>query len=77
MKDEATRPAPTDITSEEYREYRYSNGGVLRIMAPKQLYVLGNGSHRIVDEDGMTHRPTPGWLCLSWKPRPGQPPFVA
>lgn len=68
---------PTDISTEQYREYRYANGGVLRISNPALLYVLANGSHRIVDDEGTTHRPTPNWLCISWKPRAGAPAFVA
>lgn len=77
MTDEIAKPVPLDITSELYRIYAYADGKRYRISNPEQLYVLDNGSHRVVDSDGVTHRPTPGWLAISWKPKPGQPPFVA
>jgi len=66
-----------DVTSEAYRTYTYGDGKRYRIDEPKMVYVLRDGSHRVVDEDGMTHRPTLGWVGLSWKPKAGQPAFVA
>jgi hypothetical protein len=77
MTDDKTAPAPLDISSELFRVYAYPDGQRFRINAPVSLYVLDSGSHRVVDEEGITHRPTPGWLAISWKPRPGQPAFVA
>lgn len=77
MTDEVAPPAPLDISSEAFRIYAYANGQRFRINAPVSLYVLDGGSHRVIDEEGMTHRPTPGWLAISWKPKPGQPAFVA
>ncbi|WP_103727262.1 hypothetical protein [Novosphingobium sp. HII-3] len=77
MTDEAAKPELIDITSEMYRIYCYANGARFRINHPEQLYVLDGGSHRVVDSEGVTHRPTPGWLAISWKPKPGQPAFVA
>lgn len=68
---------PIDISSETYRIYTYPNGSKLRIDAPENLYILANDSHRVIDMDGVTHRPTPGFLSISWKPRPGAPAFVA
>lgn len=75
MTDTLTRPKSQDISNEEFRVYTYANGATLTIHSPEELYVLPNGSHRIVDESGLTHRPTPGWLGISWKPRPGTPAF--
>lgn len=66
-----------DISSEKCRCYVYPGGEKYRIDYPVTLYILQNGSHRVVDEDGFTHRPTPGWLGLSWMPKVGSPAFVA
>lgn len=77
MTDQLALPAPLDISSEAFRIYAYADGKRFRINAPVSLYVLEGGSHRVVDGDGMTHRPTPGWLAISWKPKPGEPAFVA
>lgn len=69
-----------DITSEEYRVYTYGNGITFRIDAPAQLHVLSDDkgvSHRVIDCDGVTHRPERGWVAISWKPKPGEPSFVA
>lgn len=68
---------PLDISSEAFRVYTYPNGAKLRIDAPESLFVLAGDSHRIIDADGITHRPTPGFLSIAWKPRPGAPAFVA
>jgi len=77
MTDEIAKPQPLDISSEQFRIYAYKDGGRFRIANPERLYVLENGSHRVIDSDGMVHRPTPGWLGISWKPKPGSPEFVA
>lgn len=71
---------PVDISSEQYREYHYADGGLYRIDTPVSLYVFEGKSgwtQRVVDAAGVTHRPTPGWLAISWKPKDGTPPFVA
>ncbi len=68
-----------NISSEEYRVYHYRDGSY-RIESPVELYKHDGSSgmtHRVIDAAGLTHRPTPGWLGLSWKPRDGQPAFVA
>ena len=66
-----------DISSEEYRTYSYANGGEYKITAPCELHIMPNGSHRVIDQAGITHRPSPDYVGLSWKPRDGQPAFVA
>lgn len=66
-----------DVTSEAFRVYVYGDGKRYRIDNPKTVYILRDGSHRVVDEDGMTHRPTRDWVGLTWKPKAGQPAFVA
>lgn len=71
---------PLDISSEEYRFYTYADGARFRIDLPALLHVLtdDNGiSHRVIDKDGLTHRPERGWIGISWKPRVGSPAFVA
>ena len=78
-------PAPTlpagtktlDITSERCRCYHYEGGKHYDIPYPVTAYILPNGSHRVVDEEGRTHRPTPGWLAISWQSKPGLPAFIA
>lgn len=71
---------PIDVSSEEYREYTYANGATVRIDQPAELYVITDErgvTHRVVDKSGVTHRPERGWLKISWRPRDGQPAFVA
>lgn len=69
-----------DISSEEYRVYTYASGVTFRIDDPAELHVIEDDkgtTHRVVDKAGMTHRPERGWIGISWKPRDGQPAFVA
>jgi hypothetical protein len=66
-------PKPHDISVEQFREYVYPNGDKLRITGPKELYIMANGSHRVVDASGLTHRPTPGYLGIAWKQSDGRP----
>lgn len=69
-----------DITSEVYREYHYiveGSRGVYVIHSPVNVTVMENGSHRVVDSSGITHRPTPGFIAINWKPKDGSPAFVA
>lgn len=66
-----------DVSSEDFREYIYGNGGKFRINRPVTLYVLANGSHRVVAENGLTYRPERGYVGISWLPKKGEKPFVA
>lgn len=71
-----------DISSEEWRAYTYPNGTEARIDSPVTLYVIrddlrGGVTHRVIDADGVTHRPERGWVKISWKPKAGAPAFVA
>lgn len=71
---------PINVTSELYRTYTYADGSQFRIDSPAELHVLEDDkgtSHRIIDADGVTHRPSRGWVGISWKPKPGEPSFVA
>lgn len=66
-----------DVQEEVYREYTYADGEKFRINFPQYVYVLADGGHRIVDADGVTHRPERGFVGISWKPKNGAPPFSA
>jgi hypothetical protein len=70
-----------DITSEEFRVYTYGDGSTFRIDNPETLYVLvddkGQTTHRVVDVDGVTHRPERGFVGISWSAKDGAPKFVA
>lgn len=66
-----------DIQSEEYRVYIYRDGSSLRIDNPIELFITESGSHRIIAEDGLTYRPTPGFYGIAWKAREGEPAFIA
>ncbi|NJR72280.1 MAG: hypothetical protein HC782_04445 [Gammaproteobacteria bacterium] len=66
-----------DISSEQYRIYSYEDNKFCKIENPLTLYVTENGTHRIVDAQGLTHRPSPGYLLISWLPKEGAPNFVA
>ncbi|MBB4857031.1 hypothetical protein HNO88_000328 [Novosphingobium chloroacetimidivorans] len=71
-----------DISTEEYRTYTYAPFGTYTIRNPVKLFVMPSdgtedGSHRVIDADGVTHRPAKGWVGLSWKAKPDAPAFVA
>lgn len=67
----------TDIGSEQYREYVYESGFVLRIETPRWLHVSTSGSHRIIDLHDVSHRiDMNGCKDVRWMPRPGCPAFV-
>lgn len=71
---------PLDISSEDYRIYTYGDGSTFRVNAPVQLHVIQDDrgtSHRVIDRAGQTHRPERGWVGITWKPRDGEPAFVA
>lgn len=71
------------LESEEYREYEFPGGGVIRIAEPVALSLttlgcppgVAGGSHRIVDAAGRSHYIPRGWLQLTWEARGGSPHF--
>ena len=65
-----------DISSEEWREYRFAGGDVVRIERPLKLNVSESRGHRIFDADGRSHYVPWGWIHLSWGARDGAPNFV-
>ncbi|QIG67355.1 hypothetical protein EVB39_026 [Rhizobium phage RHph_TM3_3_9] len=57
------------IDTEQYREYVYGDGTVYRIDRPKTLFVKSDDrgdSHRIVDDNDVTHYPKRGWIAIRW-----------
>lgn len=66
----------TDISSEEWREYYFPGGEIVRIDAPVMLNVSESRGHRIFDACGISHYIPPGWLHLKWKVKTGAPNFV-
>jgi hypothetical protein len=65
----------TDISSEEYREYRFADGDRIRIQSPLQLHVSSHG-HRVFSADGISHYIPLTWIHLHWKAKEGMPHFV-
>lgn len=66
----------TDISSEAYRSYEFSNGKVIRIDEPLKLNVSPSGGHRLFDASGTSHYIPKGWVWLKWKAKKGFPNFV-
>jgi len=64
-----------DISSEQFRTYRFANGEEVTIKEPLQLSVSTSG-HRLFDNDGVSHYVPKGWIHLKWKVKEGQPHFV-
>lgn len=66
----------TDISSESFRVYEFSNGKEVRIDEPLRLNVSSSGGHRLFDASGTSHYVPKGWIHLRWKVKPGCPNFV-
>lgn len=64
-----------EITTEQWREYRWERGGIVRISSPVMLHVSASGGHRIFDESGTSHYIPTGWVHLSWKAKIDAPHF--
>jgi hypothetical protein len=58
------------LQSEEWREYHFPDGNIVRITGPAALRVSPNG-HRVVTNDGMGHYVPTGWHRISWRPKKG------
>jgi hypothetical protein len=58
-----------DILAQEWREYHYIDGSVVRINSPQTLFIMDDDSHRIMDVDGVIHSPREGWLKSTWQLR--------
>jgi hypothetical protein len=71
----STELKEADISTEEWREYRYANGDVYRVNKPKRLWFKADergDSHRVLDSDGVTHYPRRGWVAIVWS-APSEP----
>lgn len=70
-----------DISSEEYREYVYPDGKVVRVENPVYVKVapssLGGHAHRVQTVDQMGFYIPWGWRYIRWKAKAGRPVFVA
>ena len=66
----------TDISSEEWREYTFLGGEVVRIEKPLILNVSESKGHRLFDSYGISHYVPPTWIHLRWKVKTGEPNFV-
>lgn len=66
----------SDISSEEWREYRFPGGDVIKIDRPLKLHVSESRGHRIFDAEGRSHYIPWGWIHLSWGAKDGAPNFV-
>lgn len=66
----------TDISTEEWREYRFAGGEVVRIDHPLKLNVSESGGHRIYDAAGRSHYIPAGWIHLVWQAKDGAANFV-
>ena len=64
-----------DISSEEWREYTFSDGEKIVIKHPIRLHVSDSG-HRIFDASGISHFVPMTWKHLRWKAKDGEPHFV-
>lgn len=65
-----------DLTTEQYREYMYNNGGVLRILQPWKLAISRSGNHRVATVDGFSYIIVPGWIAIRIKKKVGAPAFT-
>lgn len=64
-----------DISSEKWREYRFSDHTV-SIQNPLGLNVSGSGGHRVIDAQGISHYVPTGWRELAWEAKDGEPHLV-
>lgn len=65
-----------DISSEEWREYYFTDGSFLRIEYPVGLNISENG-HRIFNEAGESfYVSKDDFTYIKWRAKKGQPPFV-
>jgi len=64
-----------DISSEQFRTYRFPSGDEVTIESPTHLSVSTSG-HRLFDASGVSHYVPKGWIHLKWKAKDGSPHFV-
>lgn len=64
-----------NIDDEEYREYIFPDGQIIRINRPLYLNVSKSGGHRLFDKSGMCHYIPYKWIHLRWRAREGEDHF--
>lgn len=64
-----------DISDEQWRQYRFPNGEVIKIEHPVYLNVSDSGGHRIFDGE-FSHYVPAGWIHLVWLVKEGNPHFA-
>ena len=57
----------SDIATESWREYTYTDGYTVFVDNPSKLLVRDSGAHCVVDKDGVTYYVPDGWRLLRWK----------
>lgn len=65
-----------DISSEQWREYIFPKGVMVRIEQPQWLNVSSTGGHRIIDIKGRSHYIPYKWVHLYWEVFQGEFNFV-
>jgi hypothetical protein len=68
----------TDISSELYRTYIFSDSVRLTIDTPLRLLVSESGGHRVfsAESGGKCYYISPNWIAIEWKVAEGKPHFV-
>lgn len=66
----------SDLTDEQYRQYEFPGGDIVRIDNPVGLNVSESGGHRVFDKQGIAHYIPKGWIHLTWKVHEGKPIFA-
>lgn len=63
-----------DISTEEWREYQFAKGELVRIEKPLGLKITHHpdgDSHRVEAADGHGHYVRSGWLAIRWHVKAG------
>lgn len=77
MQEASNNPALqfSDLTSEEWREYHFPTGAIVRIEQPVALNVSKSGGHRVQTTAGVSEYIPAGWIRLRWQNKSGLPAF--
>ena len=65
--------AVDDISMEDYREYVFPGGDILRIEKPVALHVTGRGSHFVIDSESVAVYVSSKFIAIRWHNREGIP----
>lgn len=64
----------SDISDEQYREYTFPSGQVVKVEG-LELNVSSSGGHRVKGADGFSYYIPSGWIQLRWLPKEGKQAF--